>query len=93
MAFNRFAGSAAKERSVVAAGLLGSNFYGRKCSNHLFVLLFYSTHANLFRLSKRIAVRIDSSPSLRRDCFTGTCAEWRVIGPLERSRLRGCFEP
>ena len=62
MAFNRIAGSAAKERSVVAAGQLGSDFYGRKCSKHMFVLLFYSTDANLFRISKRIAVRIDNSP-------------------------------
>ena len=62
MAFNRIAGSAAKELSVVAAGQLGSDFYGRKCSKHMFVLLFYSTYANLFRLSKRIAVRIDNSP-------------------------------
>ena len=61
MAFNRIAGSAAKELSVVAAGQLGSDFYGRKCSKHMFVLLFYSTYANLFRLSKRIAVRIDNS--------------------------------
>ena len=62
MAFNRGAGSAAKERSVVAAGQLGSGFYGRKYSKHMFVLLFYSADANLFRLSKRIAVRIDNSP-------------------------------
>ena len=62
MAFNRGAGSAAKEWSVVAAGQLGSGFYGRKYSKRMFVLLFYSTDANLFRLSKRIAVRIDNSP-------------------------------
>ena len=62
MAFNRIAGSAAKERSVVAAGQFGSDFHGRKYSKHMFVLLSYSTHANLFRLSKRIAVRIDNSP-------------------------------
>ena len=62
MAFNRVAGSASKKRSVVAAGQLGSDLYGRKCSKHTFVLLFYSTAANLFRLSKRIAVRIDNSP-------------------------------
>ena len=62
MAFNRIAGSAAKERSIVAAGQLGSDLHGRKCSKHMLVLLFYSTDANLFRLSKRIAVRIDNSP-------------------------------
>ena len=62
MTFNHSVGSAAKERSVVAAGQLGSDFYGRKCSKHVFVLLCYSTDANLFRLSKRIAVRIDNSP-------------------------------
>ena len=62
MAFNRIAGSAAKARSVVAAGQLGRDFYGSKCSKHMFVLLCYSTDANLFRLSKRIAVRIDNSP-------------------------------
>ena len=61
MAFNRIAGSAAMERSVVAAGQLASDFYGRKYSKHMFVLLFYSTGANLFRLSKRFAVRIDNS--------------------------------
>ena len=65
MAFNRIAGSAAKKRSVMAAGQLGSDFYGRKCSKHKLVLLFYSTDANLFRLSKLIAVRIDNSPLLR----------------------------
>ena len=61
IAFSRIAGSAAKERSVVAAGQLGSDFHGRKYSKHTFVLSFYSTDANLFRLSKRIAVRIDNS--------------------------------
>ena len=62
MAFNRIAGSAAKERSVVTAGQHASDFYGRKCSKHMFGLLFYSTDATLFRLSKRIAVRVDNSP-------------------------------
>ena len=62
MAFNRIAGSTAKERSVVAAGQLEGDVYGRKCSKHMFVLLFYCTGANLFRLSKCIAVRIDNSP-------------------------------
>ena len=62
MAFNRIAGSVAKERSVVPAGQHGSDFHSRKCSKHMFVLLFYSTDANLFRLSKRIAVHIDNSP-------------------------------
>ena len=62
MAFKRIAGSAAEELAVVAAGQLGSDLYGRKCSKHMFALLFYSTYANLFRLSKRIAVRIDNSP-------------------------------
>ena len=70
MAFNRGAGSAVKERSGVAAGQLGSDLYGRKCSKHMmFILLFYSTDANLFRLSKRIAVRIDNSPLVEKGLF------------------------
>ena len=45
----------------------------------MFVLLFYSTDVNMFRLSKGVV--------------TSTCAEWGVIGSLERPRLRGCFKP
>ena len=62
MGFNRIAVGAAKEGSVVATGHLGSDCYDRKCSKHVFVLLCYSTDANLFRLSKGIAVRLDNSP-------------------------------
>ena len=62
MAFDRIALGAAKDRSVVAAGQLGSNCYDRKCSKHMFVLLCYSIDANLFRLSKGIAVCLDNSP-------------------------------
>ena len=62
MGFNRIAVGAAKERSVVAAGQLGNNCYDRKRSKHMFVLLSYSTDANLFRLSKGIAVRFENSP-------------------------------
>ena len=62
MAFNRIAVGAAKERSVVAAGKLGNDCYDRKCSKHMFVRLYYSIDANLFRLSQGIAVRLDNSP-------------------------------
>ena len=62
MASNRIAVGTAKERSVVAAGQLGSDCYDRKCSKHMFVLLCNSTDANLFRLSKGIAVRLENSP-------------------------------
>ena len=62
MAFNRITVGAAKVRSVVAAGQLGYECYDRKCSKHMFVLLCYSTDANLFRLSKGIADRLDNSP-------------------------------
>ena len=62
MASNRIAVGAAKERSVVDAGQLGNDCHDRKCSKHMFVLLFYSTDANMFRLSKGIAVHLDNSP-------------------------------
>ena len=63
MASNRIAVGAAKEQLVVvAAGQLGSDCYDRKCSKHMFVLLCNSTDANLFRLSKGIAVRLENSP-------------------------------
>ena len=62
MAFDCIAVGAAKERSVVATGHLGNDCYDRKCSKHMFVILIYSTDANLFRLSKGIAVRLDNSP-------------------------------
>ena len=62
MRFNHIAVGAAKEGLVVAAGQLGSGCYNRKCSKHMFVLLCNSTDANLFRLSKGIAVRLDNSP-------------------------------
>ena len=63
MALNRIAVGAAKEQSVVvAAEQLGSDCYDRKCSKHMFVLLCYSADANLFRLSKGVAVRLDNSP-------------------------------
>ena len=62
MGFNRIAVGAAKEVLVVAAGHLGSDCYDRKCSKHMFVLLCNSTDANLFRLSKGVAVRLDNSP-------------------------------
>ena len=62
MAFNRIAVDSAKERSVVAAGHLGSDCYDRYCSKHMFVLLCDNTDAKLFRLSEGIAVRFDSSP-------------------------------
>ena len=62
MASNRIAVGAAKERSVVAAGQLGSDCYDRKCSKHMFVLPCNSTDANLFRLNKVIAVRLENSP-------------------------------
>ena len=62
MAFNRIAVGAAMERSVVTAGQLGYDCYDRKCSKRIFVLLCYSTDANLFRLNKGIAVRLDHSP-------------------------------
>ena len=61
MASNRIAVDAAKERSVVAAGHLGSDCYDRCCSKHMFVLLCNNTDANLFRLSEGIAVRLDNS--------------------------------
>ena len=67
MAFNRIAVGAAKERSVVAAGQLGNDRYDRKCSKHMYVLLFYSTDANFFRLSKGIAVCLDNSPLVEND--------------------------
>ena len=62
MASSRIAVGAAKERSVAAAGQLGNDCYDRKCSKHMFVLLCNSTDANLFRLSKGVAVRLDNSP-------------------------------
>ena len=62
MASNRIAVGAAKEGSIVAAGHLGNDCYDRKCSKHMFVLLCNSTDANMFRLSKGIAVRLDNSP-------------------------------
>ena len=62
MGLNRIAVGAAKELSVVAAGQLGNDCYDKKRSKHMFVLLSYSTDANLFRLSKGIAVRFDNSP-------------------------------
>ena len=62
MTFSRIAVGAAKEGSVVDAGQLGSDCYDRKCSKHMFVLLCYSIDANLFRLSKNVAVRLDNSP-------------------------------
>ena len=62
MGCNRIAVGTAKEGLVLAAGQLGSDCYGRKCSKHMFVLLCNSTDANLFRLSKGIAVRLDNSP-------------------------------
>ena len=62
MASNGIAVGAAKEGSVVAAGHLGNDCYDRKCSKHMFVRLCYSTDANLFRLSKGIAIRLDNSP-------------------------------
>ena len=62
MASNRIAFGAAKEWSAVAAGHLGNDCYDRKCSKHMFVRLCYSTDANLFRLSKGIAVCLDNSP-------------------------------
>ena len=62
MAFNRIAVGVAKERSYVAAGQLGNDCYDRICSKQMFVLLSYSTDANMFRLSKGIAVRLDNSP-------------------------------
>ena len=55
-------GSTAKEWSVMAAGKLKRIFYGRKCSKPMSVLVCYCTGANLSRLSKHIAVRIDNSP-------------------------------
>ena len=66
MASNRIAVDAAKERSVVAAGHLVSDSYDRKCSKHMFVLLCNNTDANLFRLSKGIAVRLDNSPLIEK---------------------------
>ena len=62
MAFNRIAIGAVREGSVVAAGHLGNDCYDRKWSKHMFVLLFYSTDANMFRLNKGIAVHLDNSP-------------------------------
>ena len=62
MAFNGIAVGAAKEGSVVAAGHLGNDCYDRKCSKQMFVRLCYSTDANLFRLSKGIAVCLVKSP-------------------------------
>ena len=62
MASHRIAVGAAKEGSVVAAGHLGNDCYERKCSKQMFGILCYSTDANLFRLSKGIAVRLDNSP-------------------------------
>ena len=62
MGFNRIAVGAAKEEPVVATGHLGNDCYDRKCSKHIFVLLCYSADANLFRLSKGVAVRLDNSP-------------------------------
>ena len=67
MGFHRIAVGAAKEGSVVATGHLGSDCYDRKCSKHVFVLLCYSTDANLFRLSKGIAVRLDNSPLVKKE--------------------------
>ena len=61
MASNRIAVGAAKEGSVAAAGQLGNDCYDRKCSEHMFVLLCYSTDANLFRLSKGVPVRLVNS--------------------------------
>ena len=66
MASNYIAVGAAKERSTVAAGHLGNDCYDRKCSKHMFVRLCYSTDANLFRLSKGIAVRLDKSPLVKK---------------------------
>ena len=62
MGFNRISVGAAKERSVVDAGHLENDCYDRKCSKQMFDLLCYSTDANLFRLSKGVAVRLDNSP-------------------------------
>ena len=62
MGFNLIAVGAAKEGSVVATGHLGNDCYDRKCSKQMFVILCNSTDANLFRLSKGIAVRLENSP-------------------------------
>ena len=62
MRFNLIAVAAAKERSVLAAGHLRNDCYEKKCSKHMFVLLCYSTDANLFQLSKGVAVRLDNHP-------------------------------
>ena len=62
MGFNRIAVGAAKQKPVVATGHLGNYCYDRKCSKHIFVLLCYSADANLFRISKGVAVRLDNSP-------------------------------
>ena len=62
MASNYIVVGAAKEGSIVAAGHLGNDCYDRQCSKHMFVRLCCSTDANLFRLSKGIAVRLDNSP-------------------------------
>ena len=62
MASNRIAVGAAKQGSVLAAGHLGTDCYDRKCRKHMFVLLCYSADANLFRLSKGVAVRLYNSP-------------------------------
>ena len=35
---------------------------------------------------------LTTAPSPRKGCFTSTCTEWSVIGPLEGPRLR-CFKP
>ena len=62
MGFNLNPVAAAKEGSVVAAGHLGNDCYDRKCSKQMFVLLCYSTDANVIQLSKGVAVRLDNSP-------------------------------
>ena len=62
MASNRIAVGAANQGSVLAAGHLGNVCYDRKCSKQMFVLLCYGTDANMFRLSKGVAVRLYNNP-------------------------------
>ena len=46
----------------MAVGHLGNECYDRKCCKQMFVLLCYSTGANLFRISEGVEVRLDNSP-------------------------------
>ena len=46
----------------MSVGHLENECYDRKCCKQMFVLLCYSTGANLFRFTKGIAICLETSP-------------------------------